>query len=100
MFLPGVESGAQPGPYLDAIETKRKAGHEYPQIRQLLAYSFGIDDQDFVVAYETDDLLAFGSLVRDLRATESRRSTVRDTPILTGIHRPVQEILHLLGAPL
>ena len=77
-----------------------RVGHEYPQIRQLLAYSFGIDDQDFVVAYETDDLVAFGSLVRDLRATESRRSTVRDTPILTGIHRPVQEILHLLGAPL
>jgi chlorite dismutase len=77
-----------------------RVGHEYPQVRQLLAYSFGIDDQDFVVAYETDDLVAFGSLVRDLRGTESRRSTVRDTPILTGIHRPMQEILRLLGAPL
>ena len=77
-----------------------RVGHEYPQVWQLLAYSFGIDDQDFVVAYETDDLVAFGSLVRDLRSTESRRSTVRDTPILTGVHRPMQEILHLLGAPL
>jgi chlorite dismutase len=77
-----------------------RVGHEYPQVRQLLAYSFGIDDQDFVVAYETDDLVAFGSLVRDLRSTESRRSTVRDTPILTGIHRPMPEILRLLGAPL
>lgn len=76
-----------------------RVGHEYPQVRQLLAYSFGIDDQDFVVAYETDDLLAFGELVRDLRGTESRRSTVRDTPILTGIHRPLQEILGMLGAP-
>jgi chlorite dismutase len=77
-----------------------KIGHEYPQIRQLLAYSFGIDDQDFVVAYETDDLAQFGSLVRDLRHTESRRSTVRDTPILTGVHRPLPEILGMLGAPL
>jgi chlorite dismutase len=77
-----------------------RVGHEYPQVRQLLAYSFGIDDQDFVVAYETDDLVAFGSLVRDLRSTESRRSTVRDTPILTGIHRPMLEILRLLGVPL
>ena len=77
-----------------------RVGHDYPQVRQLLAYSFGIDDQDFVVAYETDDLVAFGSLVRDLRGTESRRSTVRDTPILTGIHRPMPEILRLLGAPL
>ena len=75
-----------------------RVGHAYPQVRQLLAYSFGLDDQDFIVAYETDDLPAFSGLVRDLRATEGRRSTVRDTPILTGIHRPIREILALLGA--
>ena len=76
-----------------------RVGHEYQQVRQLLAYSFGIDDQDFLVAYETDDLAAFGNLVRDLRGTESRRSTVRDTPILTCVHRPLGEILGMLGAP-
>lgn len=75
-----------------------KVGHGYPQVRQLLAYSFGLDDQDFVVAYETDDLAAFGQLVRALRSTESRRSTVRDTPILAGIHRPVGELAELFGA--
>jgi chlorite dismutase len=75
-----------------------RVGHQYPQVRQLLAYSFGLDDQDFLVAYETDDLPAFSALVRDLRATDSRRSTVRDTPILTGIHRPIGELLGLLGA--
>ncbi len=75
-----------------------KVGHRYQQVRQLLAYSFGVDDMDFLVAYETDDLAAFGELVRDLRGTESRRSTVRDTPILTGIHRPIDEITRLLGA--
>lgn len=75
-----------------------KVGHRYQQVRQLLAYSFGLDDMDFLVAYETDDLPAFGELVRELRGTESRRSTVRDTPILTGIHRPIDEITRLLGA--
>jgi len=75
-----------------------KVGHRYPQVRQLLAYSFGVDDMDFLVAYETDDLAAFGELVRELRGTESRRSTIRDTPILTGIHRPIEEITRLLGA--
>jgi chlorite dismutase len=75
-----------------------RVGHEYPQVRQLLAYSFGIDDQDFLVAYETDDMALFGELVLALRATESRRSTVRDTPILTGIRRPMDEITRLLGA--
>ena len=77
-----------------------RVGHQFPQVRQLLAYSFGIDDQDFLVAYETDELADFGNLVRDLRGTESRRSTVRDTPILTGVHRPLLQILGMLGAPL
>ena len=75
-----------------------RVGHEYPTIRQALAYSFGLDSQEFVVAYEMDDLVAFGDLVRALRSTESRRSTVSDTPILLGIHRPLHEILDLLGA--
>lgn len=75
-----------------------RVGHDFPEIRQLLANSFGVDDMDFLVAYETDDLPRFGELVRALRGTDSRRSTVRDTPILTGIHRPIAEITALLGA--
>ncbi len=75
-----------------------RVGRQYPQVRQLLAYSFGLDDQDFVVAYETDDLPGFGELVRELRSTDSRRSTIRDTPILTGVHRPIGEILRMLGS--
>jgi chlorite dismutase len=74
-----------------------RVGHGYPQVRQALAYSFGLDSQDFVVAYETDDLVAFGDLVRALRSTESRRSTVSDSPMLLGVHRPLDEILDLLG---
>ncbi len=91
--------------YLQARETRQgvmnehmRIGRSYPGVRQALAYSFGLDDQDFVVAYETDDLDAFGDLVRDLRGTDSRRSTVRDTPILLGIARPFDEIAALLGA--
>jgi chlorite dismutase len=92
--------------YLSSAEERQavmrghmKVGHAYPQVRQLLAYSFGLDDQEFIVAYETDELVAFQDLVRDLRETESRRSTVRDTPIITGIHRPLGEILGLLSRP-
>ena len=75
-----------------------KVGHAYPRVRQLLANSFGVDDMDFLVAYETDDLAEFGNLVRELRGTESRRSTVRDTPILAGVHRDLDEVARLLGA--
>lgn len=75
-----------------------RIGHNYPQVRQLLANSFGLDDMDFLVAYETDDLVAFSQLVRDLRGTDSRRSTVRDAPIVTAVHHPAREIGELLGA--
>ena len=75
-----------------------RVGHGFPEVRQLLANSFGLDDMDFLVAYETDGLPKFSELVRALRETESRRSTVRDTPILTGIHRPIEQITELLGA--
>jgi chlorite dismutase len=76
-----------------------KVGHQFPMVQQLLAYSFGLDDQEFIVAYETDDLPAFVELVYALRMTQGRRYTLRDTPILTGVHRPLREILGLLGAP-
>jgi len=46
---------------------------------------------------ESDDSAAFSELVRELCGTESRRSTIRDTPILTGIHRPIEETTRLLG---
>lgn len=91
--------------YLLARETRQgimnehmRIGRQWADIRQLLAYSFGLDDDDFLVAYETDDLDRFGDLVRALRGTESRRSTVNDTPVLVAVHRPIGEILTLLGA--
>jgi chlorite dismutase len=74
-----------------------RIGHEYADVRQVLVYSTGLDDQEFVVAYETEDLLRFQSLVIDLRSTEARRYTLRDTPIITAIHRPLHEALKLLG---
>jgi chlorite dismutase len=74
-----------------------RVGHDFPQVRQLLAYSTGLDDQEFIVAYETDDLAAFQDLVTALRETEARRYTLRDTPILTAVHRSVDDILALLG---
>jgi chlorite dismutase len=74
-----------------------RIGHDYADIRQVLLYSTGLDDQEFVVAYEAEDLPRFSALVTDLRATDSRRYTLRDTPILTGIHRPLRDALALIG---
>jgi chlorite dismutase len=77
-----------------------RVGRGYPTVRQLLAYSFGLDDGDFLVAYDTDDLAAFGELVRELRGTESRRSTVNDRPILLGLRTDPETFVEQLGAGL
>ena len=74
-----------------------KIGHQFPMVQQLLAYSFGLDDQEFIVAYDTDDLVAFQNLVMALRETEARRFTLSDLPILTAVHRPLDEIIDLIG---
>jgi chlorite dismutase len=75
-----------------------RAGRAHSGVRQLLANSFGVDDMDFLVAYETDDLADFSGLVRELRGTAARRWTEVDTPVLPCVHRPLQEITRLLGA--
>lgn len=72
-----------------------RIGHQYPQIKQLLLYSTGLQDQEFIVTYETEDLSEFSKLVMDLRSSEARLFTDRDTPIFTAIHHSPLETLDL-----
>ena len=74
-----------------------RVGHEYAQVRQVLLYATGLDDQEFVVAYETEDLYSYQGLLIALRSTEARRYTLKDQPIFTCIYRPLHEALELLG---
>jgi chlorite dismutase len=72
-----------------------RIGKQYEDISQLLLYSFGLQNQEFVVVYETDDLTRFSDLVNELRNTEARRYTLRDTPLHTAIYHPAEETLAL-----
>ena len=78
-----------------------KVGKEYPDIDLNTSYSFGLDDQEFVVAFEGDDPARFLDLVQRLRTTESSRYTKRDTPTFTCVSMSVERALNALdGAPL
>jgi len=72
-----------------------RIGKQYPEITQLLLYSFGLQDQEFIVVYEMDDLAQFSDLVYELRDSEARRFTERDTPLFTGIYHSAEETLAL-----
>jgi chlorite dismutase len=78
-----------------------KVGREFPQIDLNTSYSFGLDDQEFVVAFETDDPGSFLDLVQRLRTTESSAYTKRDTPTFTCVGCSVERALNALdGEPL
>jgi chlorite dismutase len=75
-----------------------RVGLKYPSVSLNTTYSFGIDDQEFVVAFETDNLPDFLDLVQELRETEASQYTLRDTPMYTCIAQPIAEILEAIGA--
>ncbi len=72
-------------------------GHKYPMVKINTTYSFGLDDQEFVVAFETESPGDFLDLVQELRETEASSYTLRDTPMYTCVRRSVPEILDELG---
>ena len=73
-------------------------GHRHPSVKINTTYSFGIDDQEFVVAFETDFVGDFLDLMMTLRETEASRYTERDTPIFTCRSGGIREVLDTLGA--
>lgn len=74
-------------------------GRKYPAVRLNTTYSFGIDDYEFILAFETDEPSDFLDLVQELRETESSRYTLQDTPLFTCINMRLEEALDALGGP-
>lgn len=70
-----------------------RVGNHFPSVKLNTTYSFGLDDQDFVVAFETDEPRDFLDLVMALRETQASQYTVRDTPMFTCVKRPLKAIL-------
>lgn len=81
----------------EQINEHIRIGREYPQIKLNTTYSYGIDDQEFVVAFEGDDPTDFVDLVMDLRFSEASQHTLRDTPMFTCRNLPLPEVLDSLG---
>ncbi|HEX2017085.1 MAG TPA: chlorite dismutase family protein [Solirubrobacteraceae bacterium] len=71
-------------------------GREYPTVDNHTTYCFGLDDQEFVVAFDTDDAGAFLDLVQRLRTTEASSFTLRDTPSFTCIAASLPRALNAL----
>lgn len=72
-------------------------GHKFPGIKIHTGYSFGLDDHEFVLAFEGDDPGSFLDLVQELRPTEASRFTEVETPIFTCVAMPPQRLVEQWG---
>jgi NAD(P)H-dependent nitrite reductase small subunit len=74
-----------------------RVGRKYPSVKLNTTYSFGLDDQEFVVSFETDEPADFLDLVMELREAKTSLYTLRDTPIFTCISMSLADTLNSLG---
>ena len=90
--------------YLLPFEDRKKmmdehiaVGRKFPGIRLNTSYSFGLGDQDFMLAFETDELGDFQDLILKLRETQVSRYVVKDTPMIVCVYENIKNIVRSLG---
>jgi chlorite dismutase len=89
--------------YALPMEDRKRAMHEHADVGSRFVtitnhttYSFGIDDQEFMTAFECESPADFLELMKTLRETEASRYTERDTPIFVGTAEGIRSILDSL----
>jgi chlorite dismutase len=90
--------------YLLPLEQRRKmmdehivVGEKYPQVILNTTYSFGIHDEDFMLAFECDELHAFQDLIMELRETQVSKYVERDTPMIVCVKKDIISLVASLG---
>ena len=81
----------------EMLEENVRIGSKYRSVKLHTTYSFGLDDQEFVVAFEADKPADFLDLFQELRETKASCFTLRDTPMFTCRRRSLSECLDALG---
>lgn len=90
--------------YLLPLEQRKKmmdehieVGHKFPQVSLNTTYSFGIHDEDFMLAFESDDLHAFQDLIMELRETQVSKYIEKDTPMIVCVKKDIIPLIASLG---
>ncbi|QMU78641.1 chlorite dismutase family protein [Streptacidiphilus sp. PB12-B1b] len=65
----------------------------YPDVRANTVASFALGDYEWLLAFEADELYRIVDLMRDLRASETRRHVREEVPFFTGRRKPISELL-------
>ena len=70
---------------------------KYPQVVLNTTYSFGIHDEDFMLAFEMDDIRDFQDLIMDLRETQVSMYVKNDTPMIVCVKKDIVPLISSLG---
>ncbi len=74
-----------------------EVGRKYPEVKLNTTYSFGIHDEDFMLAFETDDLHKFQDLIMELRETRVSGYVKVDTPMIVCVKKDLVPLIRSLG---
>jgi chlorite dismutase len=78
------------GEYVEVME-------EFPRIRLHVMYSYGLSDQEYIIAIETNHPEDTLDLSQRLRETENNGFVERDTPTFSCVQTSIEETLERLG---
>jgi len=73
-----------------------KMAREYPDVRANTVACFALNDYEWMLAFEADELHRIVDLMRTLRGAEARRHTREETPFYTGVRKPVGDLIAAL----
>ncbi|MGO9900529.1 MAG: hydrogen peroxide-dependent heme synthase [Solirubrobacteraceae bacterium] len=71
-------------------------GREYPDVRANTTSAFGLGDYEWLLAFEADNLVRIVDLIRHLRGARARLYTKNELPFITGVRKPLTDILDAL----
>ncbi len=74
-----------------------KAAQEFPRVRMNTVYSIGMDDNEFVIALETDYLEDIVDMAMHLREVENSLHILRDVPRLTAVSTTIEQMIEKVG---
>ncbi len=75
------------------IEISKK----YPQVVLNTTYSFGIHDEDFMLAFEMDNIRDFQDLIMELRESQVSTYVKNDIPMIVSVKKDIVPLIFSLG---
>jgi peroxiredoxin len=73
-----------------------KMARDYPDVRANTVASFALNDFEWILAFEADELHRIVDLMRHLRGSETRRHVREEVPFYTGTRRSMAELVESL----